>query len=93
MFRENLCESLWRVANVRIFFILLCAFDDFGERHNSLILYWFCICFVKMHLTIVGGCKIFVFDLCYNVSFMISGPWKGQTEAYSVFYNGFTHVS
>ena len=31
--------SLWRVASVRILFIVLCALDDFGERHNSLICY------------------------------------------------------
>ena len=93
MFRENLCESLWRVASVRILFILLCAFDDFGERHNSFILYWLCKCFVKMHLTIVGECQMFVFDLLYNVLLMISLSWKGQTEAYSVFYVSFISVS
>ena len=43
------------------------VFDDFGERHSSLILYWFCICFVKMHLTVVGGCRMLVFGLFYNV--------------------------
>ena len=93
MFRENWCESLWRVANVRILYIWLCVFDDFGERHNSFILYWFCKCFVKMHLTIVGGCQMFVFDLFYNVLFMISWSWKGQTEPYSVFYVSCISVS
>ena len=74
------------VASVRILFILLFVFDDFGERHNSLFLYWFCKCFVKMPLNIVGGCQMFAFDLFCNVLFMISGSWKGQTESYSVFY-------
>ena len=50
-------------------------------------------CFVKMHLTIVGGCQMFVFDLFYNVLFMISLSWKGQTEAYSVLYVSFISVS
>ena len=68
-------------------------FVDFGERHSPLILYWFCICFVKMHLTVVGGCHLFVVGLFYSVCFMISGSWKGQTEAYSVFYIGVIDVS
>ena len=72
MFRANLCESLWRRASVRILFILLGVFDDFGEGHSSLILYWFCICFVEMHLTFVGGCQMFVFGLFYNVFVMTS---------------------
>ena len=76
MFRDHWCESLWRVASVRILFILLCVFDDFGERHSSLILYWFCRCFVKMHLTVVGGCQMFVFGLFYNV-FYDSGVLEG----------------
>ena len=181
MFRENWCESLWRVASVRILFIVF-VFDDFCDRHSSFILYWFCICFVKMHVTVVGGCRMLVvglfcrvfcfydfgvlegptgsifwilywfykcfvqidvrvcggvqvfafclfydqwfrwrsqfidsilvlymfcgnaFDRCWRMSnvrfwfvlqcsFMISGSWKGQTEAYSVFYIGFIHVS
>ena len=69
------------------------VFDDFGERRNSLFLYWFCICFVKMHLTVVGGCHVFVFGLFYNALFMMSGSWKGQTEAYSVLHSGFIDVS
>ena len=77
---------MWKVASVRILFILLCVVDDFGERHNAFILYWFCICFVKMHLTVVGGCQMFALVLFYNVFCMMSGSWKGETETYSVFY-------
>ena len=46
-----------------------------------------------MHLTVVGGCRFFVFGLFYNACFMLSGSWKGQTVAYSISYNGFIHVS
>ena len=94
MFRDNWCESLWRVASVRILLILLSFFfNDFGERHSSLFLFRWCRCFVKMHLTVVGGCHCFVVDLFYNVFCKLSGSWKGQTVAYSVAYSCFIHVS
>ena len=46
-----------------------------------------------MHLTVVGGCQMFVLGLFSIVFFMMSGSWKGQTEAYYVFYSGFINVS
>ena len=98
MFRENWCESLWRVASVLILFIVFyfVVVNDFGERHSSLFAYRLCRCFVEMHLTVVGGCHVFSnfsgwFVLqCF---FMISGSWKGQTDAYYLFYIGFIDVS
>ena len=92
MFRDHWCESFWRVARVQIVFILLCVFDDFGERHSSCIWFWFCICFVKMHLTIVGGCQKFVLVCFTFFLFIISGSWKNQTEADVVFYISFIDV-
>ena len=59
------------------FFFLLCVFHDFGERHSSFILYRFCICFVTMHVTVVGGCRIFVVCLFYIVLYdfgVLEGP-------------------
>ena len=64
--------------------MLLCAYADFGERHSSLFLYWFCICFVKMHLTVVGGCYFFVFGLFYNVVFHEFAVLEGPNG--SIFY-------
>ena len=64
-------------ASVRILYILLSVFDEFGERHSSLFLYWFCRCFVKMHSTVVGGCHFFGFGLFYNVFYdlgVLEGP-------------------
>ena len=40
-----------------------------------------------MHLTVVGGCHVFVVGLFYNCCFMLSGCWKGQTVTYYVSYN------
>ena len=93
MFCENAFDPCWRMSNVRVRFVLQMFFYDFGERHSSLILYWFCVCFVKMYLTVVGGCLICVLCLFYIAFFMLSVSWKGQTETYSVFYNGFIYVS
>ena len=80
MFRENWCESLWRVANVRNLFMSLCVFHEFGERHNSFIVYWFCKCFVEMHLTFVGGCQMFVFGLFYNVCLCFRGLGRAKRK-------------
>ena len=58
-----------------------------------LLLYRFCKCFVKMHLTVVGGCRMLVVSVVYTTCFMISVSWKGQPEAYSEFHIDFIHVS
>ena len=38
-----------------------------NANNISLILYKFCMCFVKMHLTVVGGCRMSAFGVFYNV--------------------------
>ena len=63
-----------------VYFIII-FFYDFGERHSSWILYRFCKCCVKMHLTVVGGCQFLVFYLVLQCLFASSGSWKGQPEA------------
>ena len=86
----NWCESLWRVASVRFLFILWCVCFMISD---SLILWWFCICFVKMHLTVVGGCRMLFFLFSLQCFLMIAWSWKGQTETHYVFYRGFIDVS
>ena len=45
--------------------------------NSSLFLYGFCICFVEMHLTAVGGCQCFgvgVLDTVFYVVGVLEGP-------------------
>ena len=89
MLRENWCESLWRVANVRILFILLCVFDDFEFNDFMWVLYMFCEhafdrCWRMSNLRVWFVLQCFV---------ILLGSWKGQTEASVVFYTTFIHVS
>ena len=81
------------LASVRILFILLCVFDDFGERHSSLILYGFVNVLWKCIWPLLADVKFSCVGLFYIMFFMISGSWKGQTEAYSVFDGCFINVS
>ena len=92
MFRENWCESLWRVANVRILFIVLCfLWFRWTSRFTDFILDWYRFCDNA-------------FDRCWRMSnfrfwfvlhcfFLLLGSWTGQTEAYYLFYSCFIYVS
>ena len=76
-------------------FILLCVFHDVGERQSSLFLYWFCICFVKMHLTVVGGCQMFVVGMFYIVFYdfgVLEGPTGSICCILYVFYKCFAKI-
>ena len=100
---------LWNYCTFMIFMILICNCKIFMifiillRNYMCLMIsmnvtvhvfyIWFCTCFVKMHLTVVGGCRMFVFCFMLQCFFMISGSWKGQPEAYSEFYICFMYVS
>ena len=60
-----------------LFYFTLC---DFGERNISLILYCFCICFVKTELAAVGGCQVFDVAVCYYCFLMNSRSWRVMRE-------------
>ena len=92
MFRENWCESLWRVASVRILFILLIVFDDFGELHSSLLLYNFVAVLWKCIWPLLADVKC-SFLVCFTMFFYEFGVLEGPTEAYSVLYISFIDVS
>ena len=75
---------------------IVCVFVyDFGERHSSLFLYWFCICFVKMHLTVVGGCRMLVVGLFYTVFYdfgVLEGPTVSIFRILYCFYKCFVEI-
>ena len=95
MFRYHWYQSLWRVARVRKLFILWNVFDDFGERHNSLCLYWFCICLWKCIWPLLADvecwCLVYFTMFFYDVG-VLEGPTGSIFWILYWFYTCFVQI-